>query len=484
VAPELARRPRGSRTDSDDLITNQQLEEATMFRMQATRAVAALAMTMVLVAACGGSTASPSTSPSSAPSAAAPSATTSAAAPSPSAQTGYAGPEATIEYSIWGDPTELKNQQAIVDAFHAAEPKITVKVTVSDWDTYWAKLQTGLAGGAAPDVFAMDGPLFPDYAGRDVLLDLTPYIQAEGYDLGQLNALAVKDFTTADGRQLGLPRDLNVIALFYNKDLFDKAGVPYPDDTWDWAKLVEVGKKLTKDTNGDGKTDQWGLYTETTDMENYWSSLVWQNGGDILAPDGKSIVLDSPQATGGLQFLQDLIWKEKVVPEPALFAETGDAFEQGKAAMEINGSWLVATDEAAGLKFGIAPLPKGPAGRATSLNPTGAVVSKASKSPEAAWAFVKYLASPEAQQKIMALKASLPVNTSVLTGPYSSSFDGAAVLAGALEYAHLKPSFKGYDEFATALQGELDEHVFNAPDETAAEAIAKVKDQLNQILNQ
>jgi multiple sugar transport system substrate-binding protein len=432
------------------------------------------AMTLL---ACGTGTPSPTTAPETAAGA-------TQAAPSATATTGYSGPEATIEYSIWGDPTELKNQQAIVDAFHATEPKITVKVTVSDWETYWAKLQTGLAGGAAPDVFAMDGPLFPDYAGRDVLLDLTPYIQAEGYPLDALNALAVKDFITADGRQLGLPRDLNVIALFYNKDLFDAAGVPYPDDTWDWAKLVEVGKKLTLDTDNDGKTDQWGLYTETTDMENYWSSLVWQNGGDILAADGKSIVLDTPAATGGLQFLQDLIWKEHVIPEPALFAETGDAFEQGKAAMEVNGSWLVATDEAAALMFGIAPLPKGPAGRATSVNPTGAVVSKASKSPDAAWAFVKYLAGADAQQKIMALKASLPVNTAVLTGPYATSFDGAEVLAAALDYAHLKPSFKGYDEFATVLQGELDEHVFNAADETAAEAVAKVKDQLNQLLNQ
>jgi multiple sugar transport system substrate-binding protein len=217
-------------------------------------------------------------------------------------------------------------------------------------------------------------------------------------------------------------------------------------------------------------------------MENYWSSLVWQNGGDILAPDGKTIVLDQSAGSGGIQFLQDLIWKDKVVPDPALFAETGDAFEQGKAAMEVNGSWLVATDEAAGLKFGIAPLPKGPAGRATSVNPTGAVISKSSKSPDAAWAFVKYLASPAAQQKIMALKASLPVNTEVLTGPFATSFDGAKVLADALGYAHLKPSFKGYNEFTTALQAELDAHVFQAADETAAEAIAKVKDQLNGIL--
>ena len=439
-----------------------------MLRFMSRQRFSVLLSLGLVSAACGGPTGSPSSAPST--------------STNPSVSTGYTGPAATIEYAIWGDPTELDNQQAIVAAFHAAEPKITVKVTVSDWDTYWDKLQTGLAGGAAPDVFAMDGPLFPDYASRDVLLDLTPYIDAEGYSLAALDDNAVKDFTTADGKQLGLPRDLNVIALFYNTAMFDAAGIAYPDGSWDWAKLVEVGKQLTVDADADGSPDQWGLYTETTDMENYWSSLVWQNGGEILAADGRSIALDNPAASGGLQFLQDMIWQDKIIPEPALFAETGDAFEQGQAAMEVNGSWLVPTHEAAGLSFGIAPLPKGPAGAATSVNPTGAVVSRSTKSPDAAWAFVRYLASPAAQEQLMTLKASLPANKEVLAGPYATSFAGAEILAEALAYAHLKPSFKGYNEFTTVLQAELDEHVFNAPDETAAEAIANVRDELNQIL--
>jgi multiple sugar transport system substrate-binding protein len=362
-----------------------------------------------------------------------------------------------------------------------ANPKITVKVTVSDWDTYWDKLQTGIAGGDAPDVFAMDGPLFPDYQSRDVLLDLKPFIDRDGYDLGQLADQAVADFTTPGG-QFGLPRDLNVVALYYNKKMFDAASVAYPDDSWDWAKLVEVAKKLTVDTNGDAKPDQWGFYTESSDMENYWSSLVWQNGGDILAPDGKSTVLGTDQATGGIQFLQDLIWKEKIMPEPALFADVGDAFEMGKAAMEANGSWLVATHEAAGIDLGIAPLPKGPAGKATSINPTGAVVYAKTKSPDAAWAFVKYLASPAAQTKLMELRASLPANKEVLAGPYAASFDGAKVLADAISYAHIKPSFKGYNDFATTLQTELDANVFNEPNETVKQAIDKVLADLNGIL--
>src|SRR4051812_38267459 len=433
----------------------------------------------ILVSACGGS-ASPS--PSAAAPSTAPAASGGSAAASPSASdAGYTGPEATISYSIWGDPAEIKNQQAVVDAFHAANPKITVKVTVSDWDTYWDKLQTGIAGGDAPDVFAMDGPLFPDYQSRDVLLDLKPYIDKSGYDLTQLADQAVKDFTTPEG-QFGLPRDLNVIALFYNKKMFDAAKQPYPDETWDWAKLVEVAHKLTLDTNGDKKPDQWGFYTETSDMENYWSSLVWQNGGDIIAPDGKSTVLGTDQAVGGLQFLQDLIWKEKVMPDPAIFAEVGDAFEQGKAAMEANGSWLVATHQAAGIDLGIAPLPKGPAGQATSINPTGAVVYANTKNPDAAWEFVKYLASPAAQTKLMELRASLPANKEVLAGPFASSFEGAKVLADAIAYAHIKPSFKAYNDFTSTLQNELDENVFNEPKETARQAIDKVLPELNSKL--
>src|SRR3954469_81595 len=451
---------------------------------------ALLATVALLAAACGGSTATtapaassaattaPTTAPTTAASTGAESPATSTA-PSPA---GYTGPPVTIKYSIWGDPQEITNQKAIADAFHAANPAITVDVDVSDWEAYWTKLQTGLAGGAAPDVFAMDGPLFPDYHARDVLLDLKPYVDKDGYDLTQLADQGVKDFTTPDGGQYGLPRDLNVIALYYNKKMFDAAGVAYPDDTWDWQKLVDTAKKLTKDTNKDGKPDQWGFYTETTDMENFWLSLVWENGGDVLGTDGKTTALGSPEAAGGIQFLQDLIYKDKVMADPAIFAETGDAFEQGKAAMEANGSWLAPTHTAAGIDFGVAPLPKGPTGRFTSVNPTGAVIAKSTKAPDAAWEFVKYLTGPDAQQQLMQLHQALPVAKTVLGGPFATAYPGADVFPSALQSARLKPSFKGYNEFTTVLQGELDENVFNAPKKTAKEALGEIAPQLDALL--
>src|SRR6185503_10164437 len=126
----------------------------------------------------------------------------------------------------------------------------------------------------------------------------------------------------------------NVVALYYNKALFDAASIPYPDETWDWDKLVEVAKQLTLDADGNGQPEQWGFYTETTDMENYWSELVWQNGGEIISDDRTQTLLGSDEAVGGLQFAQDLMYTHKVFPTPDITAQLGDAFEQGQAAME------------------------------------------------------------------------------------------------------------------------------------------------------
>ena len=127
----------------------------------------------------------------------------------------------------------------------------------------------------------------------------------------------------------------------------------------------------------------------------------------------------------GIQHLQDLIYTDKIMPTPDLFVQTGDAFEQGQAAMEANGSWLVPTHLAAGIDLGIAPLPAGPAGHATSINPTGVVVAKTTNEPDAAWEFVKYLVGPEAQTQLMQLKTAVPVDKSVLAGAYATAFPGS-----------------------------------------------------------
>jgi multiple sugar transport system substrate-binding protein len=217
-------------------------------------------------------------------------------------------------------------------------------------------------------------------------------------------------------------------------------------------------------------------------MENYWSSLVWQAGGDIVSEDRTQTLLGSDEAVLGLQQLQDLVYTHKIMPTPDLFVEIGDAFEQGQAAMESNGSWLVPTHLAAGIDLGVAHLPAGPAGKATSINPTGLTVAASTEAPDAAWEFVKYIVSPEAQTQLMQLKAAVPVDKSVLAGAYSTAFPGSDVFASSIEFAHLKPSFRGYTEWSTRLQEEIDANMFNAPNKTAREAIDSVLPDLDAIL--
>ena len=116
------------------------------------------------------------------------------------------------------------------------------------------------------------------------------------------------------------------------------------------------------------------------------------------------------------------------------------------------------------------------------MNPTGLVIYKGTKSPDAAWEFAKCYASPAMQGKIAALKASMPANMQVLQQQYAPSFDGGKVFADALSYAHLKPSFRGYNEFTTALQNELDSKVFNDKVLTAKAALDEVTPQLSSLL--
>src|SRR5512142_1239520 len=118
-----------------------------------------------------------------------------------------------ITFMAWGSPEELDVWQKIVDECQAAHPDIRVKVDVSDWESYWDKLKTLYAGGTPPDVFAMDGPLYPDWQSRGVLLNLQPYIDKSPGLLDGLYPNTLTAYQRADG-YYGLPRDFQTIVLY------------------------------------------------------------------------------------------------------------------------------------------------------------------------------------------------------------------------------------------------------------------------------
>lgn len=391
--------------------------------------------------------------------------------------------ETQVTYLLWGSPEEGKVWKTIADSFHAAHPDITVNVEVADWDSYWEKLRVQMAGGTPPDIFAMDAPLFPDWQSRGVLLNLQPYLDAEPALLDGVYPLTLQAYKTADG-MFGLPRDFQTIVLYYNKDMFDAAGLAYPTDAWTYDDLRTAAKALTLDKNGDGTIDQWGFWDGGYDMEPFWGSLVWANGGEVVDAAAGKTLIGSPEATAAFQFLSDMWLTDKSMPTEQQLAQYGwDGFLAGVSAMGVSGHWSVPEYSTAGFKWDIAPMPIGPAGRATGVNSAGFVIAKDSKNPEAAWDFVKYAFSDAGQSELAKIGLAIPVREAVANSPayldQPVKIDHSLYVK-ALDYAHMKPVFKGYEEWSTAV-GDALMMIWNGEvsvEEGLAEAVAGGDDAL------
>lgn len=364
-----------------------------------------------------------------------------------------------LTYMLWGSPDELAVWQTIVDDFHKNNPDINVKVDVSDWDSYWNKLQTLFAGGSPPDIFAMDGPLYPDWQSRGVLLNLQPYIDETPGLLDTLYPGPLETYARADG-YYGLPRDFQTIVLFYNKDLFDAAGVAYPTDDWTMDDLRAAARRLTVDANGDGVPEQWGLALDLWDMELFWSEAIWNHGGEVISADYAQTLLGGPEAREAWQFIADMVTEDKSVPDPDTAAQYGDPFAAGVAAMTTIGHWVVPEYAQLPFTWDVAAFPTGPAGRVASVNSAGFVVAKDSRNPDAAWKFIECALSETGQTQLTALGLALPVVKSVAESAAYLEQPSAPirqeVFLDAVEYARVKPSFRGYDEWATVVGDALE----------------------------
>ena len=403
----------------------------------------------LLLSACGGA---PTQAPAEAPAAA----EVPAATQAPAEQGAPAGgAPVEVSFMAWGAPEELAVWQKIVDNFEAANPNIKVNVEVSDWESYWEKLKTLLAASTPPDVFAMDAPLYLDYQTRGTLQNLQPYIDQNPDLLKDVYPITLEAYKTPDG-YFGLPRDFQTIVMFYNKDMFDAAGVPYPQAGWTWDDVRETAKKLTKDKDGDGKIDQYGMATDLWDMELTWSEAIWSYGGDIISADHTKTLIGEPKAREAWQLLYDMMWKDKSMPDTTTAGQYGlDLFQAGIAAMTPIGHWVVPGYAASNFKWDVAPMPTGPAGQATSVNSAGFVMAKDSKHPDEAWKFIEYVLSPAGQTALAELGLAIPVLKPVAESPVfleqKTADINQQVFLDSLAFAHMKPVFKGYDEWSAAV---------------------------------
>lgn len=275
-----------------------------------------------------------------------------------------------------------ENLQAIVDAFEAENPTITVEVTTLPYADYFTALQTDLAGGTVADVFDIEYANYAAYQASNVLAPL------EGVDTDVYQA-SLADAYATDGTQYALPSSFSNVVLFYNADMFDAAGLEYPTSEWTWEQEQAAAEALT-----DAAAGVWGDYQPISYHEFY--KTLAQAGGEFLNADGTAVAFNSPE---GLTAANWLVGKSgTTMPTAEQGAGTPDfdsgLFADGKLAMWHTGIWMFGALADADFTWDIAVEP-GDVQHASAMFSNAVGVSAGSEHIEAATAFAQFLTSSQ-----------------------------------------------------------------------------------------
>lgn len=314
----------------------------------------------------------------------------------------------TLRFTYWGSPIEKEAIERMVTAFEAANPDIRIDAQHFPYNEYVARVSGLLAGGTPPDVGYLPETHAPEWASQGRVLDLTEVFQADP----ELSARLPETFYYfAPGRTLGTSTASETILLFYNRAVFDQAGLPYPparaEDAWTWDEFVAVAKRLTRDADG-RRADEPGfdpthiqVYGVTFDTDNWFGyfPFIYSNGGDAVDETATRTRLAEPEAVEAIQRLADLMWVHHVMPTPEEQRRlpAGEALMQtGQLAMHIRGQWaLLDYSSMQGLDFGVAVLPKMQVARTLILgSPT--VIFAGVQHRDAAIRFYKFHNDPQA----------------------------------------------------------------------------------------
>lgn len=293
----------------------------------------------------------------------------------------------TITFASWVN--EEPNFIALRDQFQELHPNITVDLQGVPAEEMTDRLTTQVAGGNPPDTVYLDQSAVVDFAARNALVDLDPYVA---------KSIAVKrdDYVGAfleaslwDDKMFGLPYDGESTGLFYRTDLFAAAGIAEPPMTWE--ELEAAAQELTKE-------GQYGYILFAPEAAYYWYPYLWQNGGELLSEDGTQILFNSDAGKEAAEFYVGLA---QYSPPDFLNSNSYDgrvAFATGQVAMYVAGAWFasVIQDEFPDIdgKWDAAPLPQRER-CATTIAGDALVIPAAGKNHDAAWKWIEFLSAPQ-----------------------------------------------------------------------------------------
>lgn len=266
----------------------------------------------------------------------------------------------TITIATWAGVDEAAEFQEILDEINASQTEYQLAQQPTPAD-YYTVVETQLAApGTGADMYWMDQNHMA-LASEGVFLDVSECLaDSEPETAGDLNdyypgILAVNQF---EGGVYGLPWIAQPVILYFNRGLFDAAGLDYPTNEWTWDEFMEAARALTLDTNGDGQTDQWGF------SNNSWPPpfiFIWQAGGELINADFTEAPIDSPEFLEGFEFYLSTAYNPEVSPSADVIAEQGfgEMFKAGTVAMFMGGA-ADDLDRVEGLDVGVALVPANP----------------------------------------------------------------------------------------------------------------------------
>lgn len=325
-----------------------------------------------------------------------------------------------VSFMISGDAAEKAAYDKLVAAFSAKHPTIAVSIVhIPGQGDFRKRLGADFAAGTPPDVVLLNYRRYAAYASRGAFEPLGPYLSRSTLiKESDFYAESMAPFSWG-GALTCIPQNLSSLVVYYNKDLFDKAGRAYPQAGWTWAEFLDTAKALTKDTNGDGTIDQYGLGSEISLLRA--APFIWQNDGDLVddAASPTRLALDTPQATAAIRWFAELQTVHRVAPDAAAEEAEGSEsrFLAGTTAMFLNSRRGVPTyRESASFDWDVAPLPRGekPAG---VLHADGYCMAKSSANKPAAWTFIEFANSPEGQTIMAGTGRTVPSLRSVAESP-------------------------------------------------------------------
>lgn len=368
----------------------------------------------VVLAACGGE-AAPTTT------------TTSPTAPlgatgGPTAAVGQPSQASgKVSFAVFGDTGEKAAYDSLVADFEKKYPKIDIELQhIPSQSDYRKRLGTDFAAGTPPNIVLLNYRRYSQFAAKNQLEPVGPYLDKSTLiNEADFYPEAIAPYKYKGGPLMCIPQNLSSLVVYYNKKLFDDAKLPYPKDDWTWDQFVDTAKKLTKDTNGDGKPDQYGLGTEASIFRV--APFIWQNGGDVVDnPEAPTkLTLDTPESKEAIQWFVDLQTKHHVAPDAvAEEAQESEArFEAGTTAMFLNSRRGTPTyREIQGFDWDVAPLPrkKEPV---TILHADAYCMAAKTENKDAAWAFIEYANAPEGQKTIAASGRTVPSLKAIAESP-------------------------------------------------------------------